>query len=624
MIPAPAKECCRTRRRLRPQGSIPNPANDSASDEDTTIAPPQADLEVSKTNGRVGVIPGESFTYTIIAANNGPSDDPAATLTDVFAADLSCAYTSVATGGATGNTVAGSGNLADLLSMPAGSSVTYSVNCALDAEASGTLWNTATITPSVFDPNLGNNSASDKDYTGRIKSVAPDESVVLDGVDDSSCEEIRPTQIPPDALAATCLNPSPTPSCLVDEIARTLNVDAGRGDLCAHTSQTEPIVFPDGGIRSAAGIARLINEFVIEPSAMGSSTVPVQIATEVNWDGLLWPTPLFLPVFTQVTGTLQVREVGSGLVVASNTFLFERSGPTSIDDTLLGSCNPFGGCSIAPLIEFSVSSRNSTGVDLRAHLARGVPYAIEVEAKCEYTSNYRISGNPEFVFAIPGGCFFGAEVNERLADVFSELLPNLRFDGFVVAPITVTVGPDLKQELASFTPGDDDDDDDLGDDDDDDDDDRSGDDDDDLGDDDDDDTAGFQQSVGYCSPGSRTKLESLTLEYTGSNCGFTTNDQSGKVKCRDRVSLLPNVVQIRATGNKDTYFDGSGVSVGSDIILIPSEVGDTLASSTVVMIRDSGGAQAQVLKVHTSCSKPVEVGDQFGSLKVIALEAVPK
>ena len=84
------------------------------------------------------------------------------------------------------------------------------------------------------------------------------------------------------------------------------------------------------------------------------------------------------------------------------------------------------------------------------------------------------------------------------------------------------------------------------------------------------------------------------------------------------------MVEIRATGKKDTYFDGSGISVGSDITLNSLEVGDTLANDTVIMIRDSGGGQAQVLKIHTSCSKPVEIGDQFGGLKVVGLETVSK
>ena len=45
--------------------------------------------------------------------------------------------------------------------MPVGSSVTYTVSCATGAASPGTLSNTATITTSVIDPNLADNSATD-------------------------------------------------------------------------------------------------------------------------------------------------------------------------------------------------------------------------------------------------------------------------------------------------------------------------------------------------------------------------------------------------------------------------------------------------------------------------------
>lgn len=127
------------------------------------VVDPEADLSVTKTDGVTTATPGESVTYTIVAANAGPDAEPAATLTDTFPAALSCTHTSVATGGATGNTAAGSGDLAETLSMPAGSSVTYTAVCAIDSGATGTLTNTATISGTVDDPTVGNDSATDED-----------------------------------------------------------------------------------------------------------------------------------------------------------------------------------------------------------------------------------------------------------------------------------------------------------------------------------------------------------------------------------------------------------------------------------------------------------------------------
>ncbi len=139
----------------------PTSGNDTASDTDTLLSA-QADLGITITDGLSAATPGEPLIYTIVASNLGLSDVAAATLTDTFAASLSCTHTSVATGGASGNT-AGSGNLAETISMPSGSSITYTVTCDIDPDASGTLSNTAAITSHASDLVLGNNSATDND-----------------------------------------------------------------------------------------------------------------------------------------------------------------------------------------------------------------------------------------------------------------------------------------------------------------------------------------------------------------------------------------------------------------------------------------------------------------------------
>ncbi len=81
---------------------------------------------------------------------------------DNFPAGLTASWTSVAAGGASGNSDS-SGSLADTLNMPAGSSVTYIVTADIASSATGTLINTATATESVTDNDQGNNSASDND-----------------------------------------------------------------------------------------------------------------------------------------------------------------------------------------------------------------------------------------------------------------------------------------------------------------------------------------------------------------------------------------------------------------------------------------------------------------------------
>ena len=139
-----------------------NPANDTGS-QDTTVTP-SADISITKDDGVTSVNGGGTVTYSIVASNNGPSADPAVAVADTFPPELmNCTYTSVAAGGASGNTASGTGNLAETLSLPGGGEVTYTATCTVAVAATGTLSNTATATASVADPDNSNNSATDDD-----------------------------------------------------------------------------------------------------------------------------------------------------------------------------------------------------------------------------------------------------------------------------------------------------------------------------------------------------------------------------------------------------------------------------------------------------------------------------
>ncbi len=141
-----------------------NPANNSATDTDALAA--QADLSITKSDGAISAAPGTATTYTIVVANNGPSDVVGATVSDILpAAIASDNFTAVGSGGASGFTAAGAGNINDTVNMPSGSTITYTVVANISAGATGNLVNTATVTPpaGVTETNPGNNSATDTD-----------------------------------------------------------------------------------------------------------------------------------------------------------------------------------------------------------------------------------------------------------------------------------------------------------------------------------------------------------------------------------------------------------------------------------------------------------------------------
>lgn len=140
----------------------PDFVNNTATDVNnlTTLA----DLWISKTDGQTTAAPGGQVVYTITAANDGPSDVLGATVVDAFPAELSCIWTCAPSGGATCSS-GGVGTFSDSVNLPVYGAAIYTVTCDIDAGASGTLSNTATlIVPAgVIDPTPGNNSATDVD-----------------------------------------------------------------------------------------------------------------------------------------------------------------------------------------------------------------------------------------------------------------------------------------------------------------------------------------------------------------------------------------------------------------------------------------------------------------------------
>ena len=143
----------------------PTLGNNSATDTDT-IAIPAADLSITKTDGVTSVDAGDSVTYTIIASNAGPNTATGATVTDNLPVKLTGAtWTRTVAGGAWADTSSGSGDINESVELPAGGSVTYTVNATVSASASGSLANTATVTApdTVADSTPGNNSATDTD-----------------------------------------------------------------------------------------------------------------------------------------------------------------------------------------------------------------------------------------------------------------------------------------------------------------------------------------------------------------------------------------------------------------------------------------------------------------------------
>ncbi|HEX4145870.1 MAG TPA: hypothetical protein VHY91_20360 [Pirellulales bacterium] len=212
-----------------------NTNDSSATDTDTLT--PQTGLEISKTDNLGGssitgvtgtAAPGDSITYTIIASNTGPSDATGAAVVDMLPSTLSGAtYTAVGSGGASGFTASGSGNIDDTdVDLPAGSTITYTVQATVAPSASGTLSNTATVTPAagVTNSESENISATDND------TLAPQGDLAItktDNLSGSSVTGAVGTAVPGHAITYTITvtntGPSDAPdSSIVDSLPSTL------------------------------------------------------------------------------------------------------------------------------------------------------------------------------------------------------------------------------------------------------------------------------------------------------------------------------------------------------------------------------------------------------------------
>ena len=148
-----------------PVGIIdPALANNTVTDTNTPVF--NTDLRITKTDSAASYTPGSPVTYTIVVTNpTGPANATGATVTDNFSALIIGAnWTCASTGGGICS-ASGSGNLSDIVNIPVGGSLTYTVTAATNPAATTDLVNTASVSaPGGYtETNPADNSATDVD-----------------------------------------------------------------------------------------------------------------------------------------------------------------------------------------------------------------------------------------------------------------------------------------------------------------------------------------------------------------------------------------------------------------------------------------------------------------------------
>jgi uncharacterized repeat protein (TIGR01451 family) len=129
---------------------------------------PEADLEITKTDGSDSIFVGENLTYTITVTNNGPDDALNVAVRDTFPKELEqISWSASGSENASGFETSGNGDINDgNIQLLNGDSVSYTVSAIVGQSVSaGTfLSNTADVRDLVaLDPLPDNNVATDDD-----------------------------------------------------------------------------------------------------------------------------------------------------------------------------------------------------------------------------------------------------------------------------------------------------------------------------------------------------------------------------------------------------------------------------------------------------------------------------
>ncbi len=121
------------------------------------------------------------------------------------------------------------------------------------------------------------------------------------------------------------------------------------------------------------------------------------------------------------------------------------------------------------------------------------------------------------------------------------------------------------------------------------------------------------------------KPQVLVVLYSGEDCDASSNMQGGKKVSCDGDPALTNPVFIRVSDKEKpddkkakVWFEGIVALNGTFDIDATNADEDKLKANTWALISDEeGGTVLQTVQFHTSCSQPLNEGDQFGSLLLI-------
>ena len=235
-------------------------------------------MSITKTDGLTSVVAGNQLTYTITAANAGPSDAVGAMIADTIPIELvslnlvSC--TPVGVGAACDPSLTpgplGSNNFNATVDVSAGGSVAYQISGTVDPSATGVISNTAMVTPpaGATETNPGNESATDSDT---VITKEADLSITKTGPATATAGGML-------TYTVTVTNNGPSDASNV-VVTDNLPVPSAGGFLTFRPAPDSSVECIEGGGVITCSLAGL-------PAAAGSNTKDFTLAFDVSADAM--------------------------------------------------------------------------------------------------------------------------------------------------------------------------------------------------------------------------------------------------------------------------------------------------------------------------------------------------
>jgi len=239
---------------------------------------PSADLSITKTDNKTSYVPGTNDTYTVTVHNAGPSDVTGATVADVLPAGTTFVS---ATNGATYD--AGTNRVA-FTTGTVGADASFDLTLAIPPTFTGSLSNTATVSPpaGVTDTNNGNNSATDTDTPQADLSITKTDNSATETPGGTTTYTIVATNNGPSGVAGATVADTFPAAVTSDTWTATYTGTGASGPASGSGNINASVNLPSGGTATFTVIATI---------ASGTTGNLVNTATVSAPSGITDPNP---------------------------------------------------------------------------------------------------------------------------------------------------------------------------------------------------------------------------------------------------------------------------------------------------------------------------------------------